>query len=258
MKENDENFWELYAELLSQTFKKEITKEHLKKKHKENPLGMSIVAKAMDGDKLAGARAFWYMFYEDGNVYQPCDTVTDTSYRRQGIFTKLTLACLSQLNDNDYVLNFPNNNSLSGYLNLGWGLYSENKKRFSLSVFPKKKQAYTKCLFDGVNNGSLETFLNWRFSEMKPNNYVFYTTNTNLIIQCQSQSGAINLSGRSNFYGNNFSWGYSIANNKIVQGLSIFLSCQSRTVFYPNNLATKVKISRLLSKLDVNLLMDTF
>jgi hypothetical protein len=50
------------------------------------------------------------------------DTATDPEYQGQGIFTRLTLAALDELRDEDVemVFNTPNEKSLPGYLKMGW------------------------------------------------------------------------------------------------------------------------------------------
>lgn len=112
-----------------------LTKAHLdedfnetffKWKHLENPFGVSFAMGAWDSDKLVGLRLFmrWEFVGPNATIVKairPVDTVTHTDYRGKGIFKTLTLKGL-ELNQNNYdlIFNTPNQNSLPGYLKMGW------------------------------------------------------------------------------------------------------------------------------------------
>ena len=96
-------------------------------KHLENPFGRSYGLLALDDDRVVGLRMF--MFWEffnavDGSTLRairPVDTVVDRDYRGQGLFKRLTLKGLEECKEKyDFVFNTPNENSLPGYLKMGW------------------------------------------------------------------------------------------------------------------------------------------
>lgn len=98
-------------------------------KHVSNPFGTSPVLLAWDGERLAGIRAFMKFRFESASRaltgYRAVDTATDPAYRGKGIFKTLTLQLIQHLaasaqNDSAFVFNTPNNQSLPGYLKMGW------------------------------------------------------------------------------------------------------------------------------------------
>jgi hypothetical protein len=112
-----------------------LTKAHLDEafsedffvwKHLQNPFGVSFAMGAWDSEKLVGLRMFmrWEFVGPKGTLIKairPVDTVTHHDYRGQGIFKSLTLKGLELCqNDYDLVFNTPNENSLPGYLKMGW------------------------------------------------------------------------------------------------------------------------------------------
>ena len=100
-------------------------------KHRENPFGPSPGFLAEQDGKIVAARFFlrWRFRNAQGttNAIRPVDTVVHPSARRQGIFSRLTLYGLEQLSATAPlpVFNTPNNNSLPGYLKMGWEVYGE-------------------------------------------------------------------------------------------------------------------------------------
>lgn len=95
-------------------------------KYERNVFGKSTIMIAEDNDQIVGARIFWaWDFVCRGQIlkaYQPVDTVIHPGYQGQGLFTKLTVKALKQATEigADLLFNFPNQNSLPGYLKLGW------------------------------------------------------------------------------------------------------------------------------------------
>ena len=97
-------------------------------KHDENAFGPSPswVAEAPDGS-LAGLRVFLRWRFRDASgrtlqAVRAVDTATHPDWQGRGIFTKLTLGALPDLEADgvDLVFNTPNDKSRPGYLKMGW------------------------------------------------------------------------------------------------------------------------------------------
>ncbi|MCO5319752.1 MAG: GNAT family N-acetyltransferase, partial [Microthrixaceae bacterium] len=96
-------------------------------KHDENPFGASPVwlAVAPDGS-LAGLRALmrWRFSTPTGPIsaVRAVDTATHPDWQGKGIFKRLTLGALNELEADglDVVFNTPNDQSRPGYLKMGW------------------------------------------------------------------------------------------------------------------------------------------
>ncbi|MDT0645904.1 GNAT family N-acetyltransferase [Zunongwangia sp. F260] len=104
-----------------------FTPELFKWKHLENPFGKSYGLLALDGDQIVGLRMFMYWefkyFKEQKTIkaIRPVDTVVDKDYRGQGLFKRLSLTGLDECRGNyKIIFNTPNENSLPGYLKMGW------------------------------------------------------------------------------------------------------------------------------------------
>ena len=96
-------------------------------KHQENPFGQSPGLVAHADGRLVGVRLFlrWELRAGDRTLHavRAVDTATDPEFQGQGIFRRLTLGLLQQLDeggDLDLVFNTPNANSRPGYLKMGW------------------------------------------------------------------------------------------------------------------------------------------
>lgn len=96
-------------------------------KHRESPFGESPMWIAEVDGRLAGFRTFlrWELRSAAGARYRAVravDTATDPEFQGRGIFTKLTLHALDELEVDgvDFVFNTPNDQSRPGYLKMGW------------------------------------------------------------------------------------------------------------------------------------------
>jgi GNAT superfamily N-acetyltransferase len=102
------------------------TREFFRWKHLDNPFGRSLMLLAEHDGTLVGLRAFmrWSWNGPDGAIpaVRAVDTATHPSYRRMGIFSRLTGSALELLRDEGtaLVFNTPNEKSLPGYLKMGW------------------------------------------------------------------------------------------------------------------------------------------
>lgn len=172
------------VELIRANLDPEFTTEFFKWKHLDNPFGKSYGLVAWDGDKIVGLRVFmfWEFIQKNNKVLRsirPVDTVVDSNYRGRGLFKKLTLKGLENCKGQfDFIFNTPNNNSLPGYLKMGWKK-STDVSNFRIGVInpfqtkPKliKTGLETSPVFHHLGQ-TLETnktwkYLRWRYVDPK-------------------------------------------------------------------------------------------
>lgn len=108
-------------------------------KHFENPLGRSPMWVASLEDRIVGFRTFlrWEFARTDETVLRAVravDTATDPDYQGRGIFSRLTMHGISELQTEGVaiIFNTPNSKSLPGYLKMGWTIIG----RPGVSVMP--------------------------------------------------------------------------------------------------------------------------
>jgi GNAT superfamily N-acetyltransferase len=96
-------------------------------KHEQNPFGRSPAWVAVDDGEVVGFRTFlrWEHITLSGEVLRAVravDTATRSSHQGRGIFRRLTLQALDDLRAQGvaFVFNTPNDQSLPGYLKMGW------------------------------------------------------------------------------------------------------------------------------------------
>ena len=98
-------------------------------KYEKSVFGKPIIktAKTRDG-VIVGVRSFWpWQLKLNGKTlkaFQPVDTAIDPAFRRKGLFTKMTKLALEEARQKQcsVLFNFPNDQSLAGYMNMGWKL----------------------------------------------------------------------------------------------------------------------------------------
>ena len=154
-------------------------------KHLHNPFGKSFGLIAEENGEIVGLRMF--MFWEFYNIKEertlkairPVDTVVSSNYRGRGLFKKLTLKGIeSCMGDFDLIFNTPNDNSLPGYLKMGWNLSvkAPKLKLGFINPFYKRhdlqelnidsidfSRNYIKSYSDWSTNKS-EEYIKWRYS----------------------------------------------------------------------------------------------
>jgi GNAT superfamily N-acetyltransferase len=97
-------------------------------KHRQSPFGASPAWVAVADGRMVGFRTFMrWEFGRDDDVVRAVravDTATHPDYQGRGIFTKLTLHALGELEAEGvaFVFNTPNAKSRPGYLKMGWQL----------------------------------------------------------------------------------------------------------------------------------------
>lgn len=118
-------------------------------KHESNPFGPSPAWVALRGDEVVGLRTFmrWEFLYEGEIVraVRAVDTATHPSVRGRGVFSLLTLGALDELvaDGVDWVFNTPNDQSMPGYLKMGW----KEVGRLPLAVRPQLRPRSTVAMF---------------------------------------------------------------------------------------------------------------
>ena len=122
----------------------------------EAPLGFVC----MDGDKVIAFRGYMLqpISIKDRVYYNAAlaDTVTDSSYRRMGLFSRITKFSIEELEKDASIIASTNSSSggptLNGYLKLGWQPLAERKHLFSFSwrsLFPKKEISTEHSIYEG-------------------------------------------------------------------------------------------------------------
>jgi predicted N-acetyltransferase YhbS len=97
-----------------------------KYKHFDNPFGKSLVLVAEENGMIIGVRAFmkwqWQLNGKSFFAFRAVDTATHPNHQGKGIFKKLTLRAIevSKEKGHHFIFNTPNEQSLPGYLKMGW------------------------------------------------------------------------------------------------------------------------------------------
>lgn len=95
-------------------------------KHVDNPFAKSLVLVAVEGGEVIGVRAFmrwqWQQNEKKNKCYRAVDTATHPDHQGKGVFKKLTLKAIeiAKEENGDFIFNTPNEQSLPGYLKMGW------------------------------------------------------------------------------------------------------------------------------------------
>jgi len=96
-------------------------------KFEDNVFGKAIIhIIESQNQELLAVGSMWPWQFQSGvkllNAYQMCDTVVSEKARGLGLFRVLNMNRIKYAKENevDFLFNFPNKNSLKGYLNMGW------------------------------------------------------------------------------------------------------------------------------------------
>lgn len=113
-----------FVKLFNRVFNGWGDQDYFQWKYNNNPFGENILKYAMEDGEVVATRIFmrWNMYKGEQllRCYQATDSATLASHRGKGLFKMLTLECLDQLEEGDFVFNFPNQNSMATYIKLGW------------------------------------------------------------------------------------------------------------------------------------------
>lgn len=181
---------------------KEFTHEWWKWKYLDNPFGKPIgwcVRNRQTGEFLA-VRVAWRWRMTKGeerrNAWEMIDTATSVRCRGKGFFKMLTYHFLNTVG-NDWIFNFPNQNSAPLNRSLGWQEWANQPWSVCFSL-PTPKRGYKQGCMDDLQVGTLEayaqkkceywhtdwsgTFLKWRFSGHPHFRYFYFFYRDEVII----------------------------------------------------------------------------
>lgn len=96
------------------------TRNEFHRQFEQNIYGRSVIEVVYINRKPAAARALWRNDVYGLEAYQPGSTCVIESYRGNGLFKEMTRRAINMLPTNAIVYNFPNHNSFSGYIKMGW------------------------------------------------------------------------------------------------------------------------------------------
>jgi hypothetical protein len=178
---------EQIVNLLKAGLNLDFSLEFFKWKHLENPFGKSFGLIATYEGRIIGLRMFMFWQFinkkqEKKTAIRPVDTVVDKKFRGRGLFKKLTLDGIEMCQGKfDLIFNTPNQNSLPGYLKMGWnsldnspdikmGLLNPFSKRtdiqeFDVNSFGLDKDYMSSSLIWQTNKTG--EFLQWRYEDNK-------------------------------------------------------------------------------------------
>jgi GNAT superfamily N-acetyltransferase len=176
-------------------------------KHIDNPFGPSYILVATEKESFVGVRALMKWNWQLGNqvwvAYRAVDTATHPDFQGQGIFKKLTLQALDdvQKEHETFVFNTPNDKSRPGYLKMGWVIVDAlpiaivpTVVYFFLSIFRKKAVKTNQiqnerldelCIThnhvlsrtNSIFTPKSASYLKWRFEENPMQKYHVVSTN---------------------------------------------------------------------------------
>ncbi len=175
-------------------------------KHVNNPFGASHILLAFEDDLLVGVRAFmkwrWQLGTQTWTAYRAVDTATHPDHQGKGIFKKLTLQALDdiQKEGETFVFNTPNDSSRPGYLKMGWNIVDTielaviptpfyvfsfffNKTNFQNTISTAQLNLICSDYNTELSKKDLlytpksATYLKWRYDENPLQDYVVFSSN---------------------------------------------------------------------------------
>ncbi|HNW81253.1 MAG TPA: GNAT family N-acetyltransferase [bacterium] len=164
-----------------------FSKEWWDWKYLRNPFGKPLGWFTECNHELVGLRLLIPNRFRIGDDiftgYQLVDTATHPDHGRKGIFSAMTKKAIEKIEtENSFFFNFPNENSLPGYIALGWRQISDMNWYFSItgygSLFRKFKEgsfkipvmSQKKFMYNACTDWN-EASMNWRFATHPFNKY---------------------------------------------------------------------------------------
>ncbi|CAM3324451.1 GNAT family N-acetyltransferase [Empedobacter stercoris] len=179
-------------------------------KFRDNPYGEAILACAIDNEKIIGCVALGKHVLNIKGIKYSCalsyETFVHPNYQGKGLFKKLILLAEEEAikQEIQVLINFPNSNSLPGFLKMNWNKLDvpeywlkmvnifnviKNIKDLKKSFIPLdsnlkdiKRVEFKECLHDKIYIETSQEFFNWRFYQYPVNNYHIVKDNDNLAI----------------------------------------------------------------------------
>jgi GNAT superfamily N-acetyltransferase len=180
-------------------------------KHLDNPFGASSVILAELNGKLIGVRAFLrWEFWMDGAIHKTCravDTAVHPDHQGQGIFKKLTLSLIEEMEKEgvDLIYNTPNADSLPGYLKMGWEKWgklplalhfhlnsSKNKHAINPGSWEQIQLVVSKIEADSTTYGQTYLkpgYLSWRYQDSPICPYHFLSNGSSYLLFYRIKEG---------------------------------------------------------------------
>lgn len=197
-----------------------FTKEWFLWKFRDNPFGESILACAEENDEIIGCVGYGIQpFLLNGNLLKGVlsfETFVHPDYQGKGIFSKLIqLAELElKVQNVDFILNFPNDNSINGFLKNGWKMLTPPEYRirivdlFSSVIYlhhlknefkSKKQDQFVQKPFSSFEQHNFNRFfaqlsldyINWRFFTNPIHDYVKIEKNEYQAVMMVGKRGKI-------------------------------------------------------------------
>ena len=180
-------------------------------KHYDNPFGESKIYLATIGSEIVGVRAFMQWQWKEKSTgktlraVRAVDTAVSPNHRRKGIFLSLTNHALKMVSEEgfDFVFNTPNDQSIGGYLKLGWVLnrkipvglvinpfyWLSSKKRLNeysakvkIDILENNHSYHTPFIDADIFCPFSKLYFEWRYVKNPLANYQFYKLDDVLII----------------------------------------------------------------------------
>lgn len=129
----DPKFIRDFRNICSKVFHYNLTQEQFELKFLKNIYGPSVLVVVYINSIPSAARSLWRNDINNIEAYQPGDTCVLDNCRGKGIFSEMTKRAIEFLPENSLIYNFPNQNSLPGYLKMGWKLFCESHMKLFIS-----------------------------------------------------------------------------------------------------------------------------
>lgn len=186
-------------------------------KHEANPFGASPCLVAESDGRLVGVRVFlrwnWYSESRCVRAVRAVDTATLPEWRGRGVFSRLTMRLVEQVQKEgvSFIYNTPNDKSMPGYIKMGWTTVT----RIPLWIRPIRPSRFARRAFGARSTetptihefGTIERVLNDRqlpafLADVTPNDPKYHTARTASYLRWRygsipglSYSGRLDISG---------------------------------------------------------------
>jgi hypothetical protein len=139
--EIDDKYKKDFINVCCQVFGDEaMNSDVFNRKYIDNIYGVSILVVVYSGNQPVAARGLWRNDIMGKKAYQPCDTSVLKEYRGKGVFALMTKLAIDKLDKEDLIYNFPNQNSYTQYLKLGWNDYISYRTTIMISIKGYKEE----------------------------------------------------------------------------------------------------------------------